>query len=107
MRTIYKAKLDNGYAEFLTREEAEAVSNTVEVIQRESRSVDTEAVLIKQQILKEILALEGDVTPRKLRDAVLTEDGRAWLQNQEGLIQVQRYHLQEINDRLQNTNGSP
>lgn len=38
----------------------------------------------------EILRLEAEVTQRRLREAVLTQEGAAWLSDQETLIAVQR-----------------
>jgi anti-sigma28 factor (negative regulator of flagellin synthesis) len=42
------------------------------------------------EIRAAIKALEMQVTPRRLRDAVLTEEGKAWLQNIEDQIAVER-----------------
>jgi len=47
----------------------------------------------RQAILDEINALESQVTNRRLREATLTSEGKAWLTNLEALIQVERDKL--------------
>ena len=42
---------------------------------------------------EKIYELEAAVTPRRLRDAVLTEDGKAWLTNKEQAISAERSKL--------------
>jgi hypothetical protein len=44
----------------------------------------------KAAALAEILRLENEVTQRRLREAVLTQDGAAWLAAQEAAIAAQR-----------------
>lgn len=44
----------------------------------------------KADALAEILRLENEVTQRRLREAVLTAPGAAWLEDQEAAIAVQR-----------------
>ena len=43
--------------------------------------------------LEKIWTLEAAVTPRRVRDSVLTEDGKKWLDDQEKLIAVERAKL--------------
>jgi len=43
--------------------------------------------------LAEIDRLEAEVTNRRLREAVLTQDGADWLSNQEALIAAERAKL--------------
>ena len=46
------------------------------------------------EILKEeITSLESQQTPRRLREAALSDDGRAWLQNIEDQIAAKRAEL--------------
>jgi 4-amino-4-deoxy-L-arabinose transferase-like glycosyltransferase len=40
-----------------------------------------------------ILELESAVTPRRLRDSILTADGKTWLDDQEKLIAAERSEL--------------
>ena len=47
----------------------------------------------KREALAEIHRLEDTVTPRRLRDAVLTDEGKAWLTNVESLIAIERGKL--------------
>ena len=42
---------------------------------------------------QEITRLESEITPRRLRDSVLTADGKTWLENKEKEIAVQRAKL--------------
>lgn len=42
---------------------------------------------------EEIERLESTITPRRLRDAMLTQEGKDWLANVEGLISQQREKL--------------
>ena len=44
-------------------------------------------------VLDKILDLEAAVTPRRMRDSVLTADGKTWLDDQEKLIAVERAKL--------------
>ena len=45
---------------------------------------------IKREALAEIHRLEDTITPRRLRDAVLTDEGKAWLTNVEAKIATER-----------------
>ena len=47
----------------------------------------------KEAALLKIFKLEGEITPRRLRDSVLTSDGKTWLEDQEKLIAVERAKL--------------
>ena len=44
-------------------------------------------------VLDKIMDLEAAVTPRRMRDSVLTDDGKTWLDDQEKLIAVERAKL--------------
>lgn len=41
----------------------------------------------------EIEYLERQVTPRRLRDAIISDEGKAWLATQEALIDIERKKL--------------
>ncbi len=47
----------------------------------------------REAALRRIYELEGEITPRRLRDAVLTEAGREWLVEQELQIAIVRSQL--------------
>ena len=49
----------------------------------------TESDILKE----EIASLESQQTPRRLREAALTDEGRAWLQNLEDQIAAKREEL--------------
>ena len=49
----------------------------------------------KRNALNEIHRLEGTITPRRLRDSVLTDEGKAWLTDVEANIATERKKLQE------------
>jgi hypothetical protein len=44
-------------------------------------------------VMSKIFSLEAEVTPRRLRDAVLTSDGKTWLANKEAEIATERAKL--------------
>lgn len=44
-------------------------------------------------VLDKIIDLEAAVTPRRIRDSILTADGKTWLDDQEKLIAVERAKL--------------
>lgn len=48
-------------------------------------------------IVSEILKLEGLETPRRLAEAILSEEGLKWLQNNRSLIEVERNKLKRFN----------
>lgn len=47
-------------------------------------------------IKAKIAALESQQTPRRLREAALTDEGRAWLQNLEDQIEALRVELSQL-----------
>lgn len=51
------------------------------------------AAEIRAAAMAEILALEAEVTQRRLREAVLTKGGATWLAAQEALIATERAKL--------------
>ena len=51
------------------------------------------AAEIKQEAQRLLIKLEEEITPRRIRDSVLTEDGKKWLEDQEKLIAVERAKL--------------
>ena len=48
------------------------------------------------KIRSEIVALESQQTPRRLREAALTDEGRAWMQNLEDQIEALRVELSQL-----------
>jgi len=98
MITIYKATKDKTTAEFLTEAEALAFSDNVVTVQKEIASPEEIAAAeaartLKNETLKNIDNLEGQITPRRLRDAVLTSDGATWLADKEAEILIERSKL--------------
>ena len=53
----------------------------------------SDADAAKRVIMQKIEALEAEVTPRRLRDSVLTADGKTWLTNKEAEIATERDKL--------------
>ena len=49
--------------------------------------------MILFKTLDKIIDLEAAVTPRRVRDSILTADGKTWLDDQEKLIAVERAKL--------------
>lgn len=47
----------------------------------------------RSKLIADIAGFESQQTPRRLRDAALTDDGRAWLQNLENKIAAKRAEL--------------
>jgi hypothetical protein len=47
----------------------------------------------EEDVLDKILELEAAVTPRRVRDSILTDAGKTWLDDQEKLIAVERAKL--------------
>ena len=74
-------KLVNGELVALTAEE-EAVLDAKEAVY--------EADKPRRAALAAIAALEAQVTQRRLREAALTDEGKAWLQNIEDQIAAER-----------------
>ena len=98
MITIYKATKDKTTAEFLTEAEALAFSDNIEVIERVLPTAEETAAIeaerkARQDTLNEITRLEATITPRRLRDAMLTQEGKDWLADVETLINNQRSKL--------------
>lgn len=50
-------------------------------------------LLTKATILEDIMSLESQQTPRRLREAALTDAGKEWLQNLEDKIAAKREEL--------------
>jgi len=48
---------------------------------------------VRREALKEISRIEQTITRRRIRDSVLTADGKTWLDDQEKLIAVERAKL--------------
>tara|TARA_R110000822_G_scaffold15369_15_gene53016 strand:+ start:1783 stop:2274 length:492 start_codon:yes stop_codon:yes gene_type:complete len=46
-----------------------------------------------KEVISGILALEGEVTPRRIREALISESGRAWVENLDKDIQKLRTNL--------------
>ncbi len=51
---------------------------------------------LRQDAISAISQLEQQVTPRRIREAVLTEEGKLWLDNIDSQIEELRNQLQEI-----------
>ena len=47
----------------------------------------------RREAMDKIYELENAITPRRMRDSVLTADGKTWLDDQEKLIGVERGKL--------------
>ena len=47
----------------------------------------------RRVIMDKIVAFEAEVTPRRIRDSVLTADGKTWLTNKEAEIATERDKL--------------
>ena len=47
----------------------------------------------RRVIMDKIVAFEAEVTPRRIRDSVLTADGKTWLTNKEAEIATERGKL--------------
>ena len=47
----------------------------------------------KDAIMDKIIAFEAEITPRRLRDSILTADGKTWLTNKEAEIATERGKL--------------
>lgn len=47
----------------------------------------------RHDAIARIYELEAEITQRRLRDAVLTQEGRDWLNAQEALIEIERVKL--------------
>ena len=60
---------------------------------REAEEATFEAGRTAMEAQQEITRLESEITPRRLRDSVLTSDGKTWLENKEKEIGVERAKL--------------
>lgn len=76
---------DNTYAGLIAHD------NTVFPTEAEIQA-ECERLAAQQVIFEEIARLESEVTPRRIREAVLGTDG-GWLANQEALIAAERSKL--------------
>lgn len=56
-------------------------------------STKVTALKAKDVIINKIIAFEDEITPRRLRDSVLTSDGKTWLTNKEAEIATERDKL--------------
>lgn len=63
---------------------------TEECAEIAAREVAWEAGRVAREALQQIAALEAQVTPRRVREAVLTPEGVTWLDNIETQIAVLR-----------------
>jgi len=70
-----------------------AVSGPGDVGEGETFSATAPAPIPENPILAKIAALEGDVTNRRLREAALTDEGKAWLAKQDAAIAALRAKL--------------
>ena len=69
-------------------------NNTATRTRRIIDKTDEELAAEKRQgIINSIYRLEGEVTNRRLRDAILTSDGKTWLTNKEAEIATERAKL--------------
>jgi hypothetical protein len=88
----YRVKTNNGYIEFLTHQDALTLGDEIEELDLVAYKPDIKAEAL-EQALSEIQRLESQITPRRMREAVLTEEGATWLANQEALIATERNKL--------------
>lgn len=58
-----------------------------------ARQAESEVAAARQSILNQIEAIEASVTQRRLREAVLTENGATWLSDRESEIAALRAQL--------------
>lgn len=58
-----------------------------------SITIEQEIPIPAQSVQAEIASLESLQTPRRIREAALTDEGRAWLQNLEDQIAAKRAEL--------------
>ena len=64
-----------------------------EQTQREAEEAQDVTDAATRVIMQKIESLEAEVTQRRLRDSVLTSDGKTWLTNKEAEIATQRAKL--------------
>ena len=77
-------KMVDGVAVPLTDEEKQTIKDATKRLSDEAP---------KREAMANILSLEGEITPRRIRDSVLTDDGKTWLENKEKEIAVERAKL--------------
>ena len=71
-----------------TRMESQA-----EADERSAIWTQTFADVSKADARQEIIRLESEISNRRIRDSILTADGKTWLDDQEKLIAVERAKL--------------
>ena len=66
-----------------------------EIIKQEAVIADYQAPVLtgSQQAMQLISDLESEITPRRLREAVISEDGKAWLEAKDAEIAIERAKL--------------
>ena len=64
-----------------------------EIVEIEARNEAWEAGRTAREALQQIVALESQVTPRRMREATLTDAGKLWLTNIETQIAELRSKL--------------
>ena len=67
------------YWDSVTKTQQERDCTPDEVAEIDTRKAEAEAAAPNQSILAQIAALEATATPRRLREAVTTTQGKAWL----------------------------
>ena len=77
-------KMVDGVAIPLTNDEKQAVKDAQKRLSDEAP---------KRAAMAKLLSLEDEITPRRIRDSVLTADGKTWLENKEKEIGVERAKL--------------
>jgi len=75
----------------------------VQFTEEEEKARDAEELLWEQnkivrEVTREIRRLEHTVTPRRMREAALTDAGKQWLAEIENQISLERVKLKEQND---------
>lgn len=66
-----------------------SISNVIEIADDDSRIAEFNQPSIKEQII----ALEREITQRRIRDSILTDAGKIWLENKELEISALRIQL--------------
>ena len=57
------------------------------------RNAEWESSKVARESMIKIIELENSVTPRRLRDALITVEGKVWLENIEEEIQTLRNNI--------------
>ena len=76
-----------------TGEVTEVELTAEEIAEHEAALSAHEAKEPHREALTAIQSLESEITPRRIREAVLTAEGKAWLDAQEKAIELQRNKL--------------